>query len=96
MLDRHVQHKISQPNTTPMTQVVLRTDGYVKPGCLILFLVTEALRARLYIAVSPQYYLPSLAVVLGWLILVLDMPIYMLFEGRSFLASSRPRILSMS
>lgn len=46
--------------------------------------VDEATRLWPGLALSPQVMFPLLAVLLGWVVSLLDMQIYMLFEGRRF------------
>jgi hypothetical protein len=34
--------------------------------------------------IAPEYFFLGSTALLGWLLIILDMPIYMLFEGRRF------------
>lgn len=59
----------------------------VLPGAFlaaILWPLLVALRIRLGLAVDDMVVIPIAILVLGWIILLLDMPIYMIAEGRRF------------
>jgi hypothetical protein len=50
----------------------------------VLWRSATTLTEALAIAAPPQYAIPVLIFVLGWVCVMLDMPIYMAFEGRRF------------
>ncbi|MEA3065867.1 MAG: hypothetical protein QOJ27_2319 [Sphingomonadales bacterium] len=66
------------------TKFILRL---ILPGALfaaLLWPLAAAALKALGVAATPAIVIPVMILVTGWLTLLLDMPIYMLFEGRRF------------